>query len=247
MRCAKFGAIIDPAAELLQAALQLVQQQQSPHAHAPTQLQTPRPTQYRSGYGDLIVTTMRAVDEALHAAVPLLLVNAYSTGHNEEDGDTGIAVLKRTPHPKQDRPDNAIADTLVDAFQEVFSAALAPVELDAREDGDGGKRSSICIAKDHSSILSKAPPRLLEAEQLTFDQINIRRVFITPTRVVCLPAELEAANRAFRIFLSASGLSRRSDAESHFLRVTFTDETSPRPFIGGGQVKEIVLRAFTCV
>lgn len=119
------------------------------------------------------------------------------------------------------RGESSQASRSVEAVLSAFEAALES-EFSSLE---------LQTSKDECAAGDSAPTTTVEP---SLDQISVRRVFITPTRVVCLPAELEAANRAFRIFQAASGLASRAAAEAHFLRVTFTDENfSPVLYRGG--------------
>ncbi|KAL5729587.1 RNA-directed RNA polymerase [Ranunculus cassubicifolius] len=58
-------------------------------------------------------------------------------------------------------------------------------------------------------------PKLLRSSKSSVDNVEVRRLVITPTKAYCLPPELELSNRVLR---------RYKQAEDRFLRVTFMDE-----------------------
>ncbi|MQM13921.1 hypothetical protein Taro_046848 [Colocasia esculenta] len=58
-------------------------------------------------------------------------------------------------------------------------------------------------------------PKLLKANKTPEDNVEVRRLIITPTKAYCLPPEVELSNRVLR---------RYKEVADRFLRVTFMDE-----------------------
>ncbi|KAM0932075.1 putative RNA-directed RNA polymerase [Dioscorea sansibarensis] len=62
-------------------------------------------------------------------------------------------------------------------------------------------------------------PKLLKSSKVSVDNIEVRRLVITPTKAYCLPPETELSNRVLRKY---------KDIADRFLRVTFMDEGMQR-------------------
>lgn len=58
-------------------------------------------------------------------------------------------------------------------------------------------------------------PKLLKSNRVSDDNVEVRRLVITPTKAYCLPPEVELSNRVLRKYKEVS---------DRFLRVTFMDE-----------------------